>query len=305
MAGAPCLVLGYPRGLTRSVLEALVKRGSPVVVACPDRREAEQEQHRLSSLYGPGRVTCCPTDPGGGGEAAMLRAMDTLGEVGLVVSGHAGPLRLDRAELAAPRHQVEQRLETRAANRDRAGLERAARLAVKYLGRQNGFRGGSLLHLAGGAELGGGAGPGRCSVLGLTRALGTEAAVRRHGVKVTTLYQPPALPARCSYGITDDQHSPYSREAAGCYARAYCGYMALHLADTAPPGTAWTFTPELKLQRVGPDQVPPCRLSNKMCYWLGCPMVCNIAGEVSDLRHQGAEQEAGQQQAVTELQPQS
>ena len=61
----------------------------------------------------------------------MLRAMDTLGEVGLVVSGHAGPLRLDRAELAAPRHQLEQRLETRAAARDRAGLERAARLAVK------------------------------------------------------------------------------------------------------------------------------------------------------------------------------
>ena len=82
-------------------------------------------------------------------------------------------------------------------------------------------------------------------------------------MKVTTLYQPPALPARCSYGITDDQHSPYSRESAGCYARAYCGYMALHLADTAPPGTAWTFTPELRLQRVGPDQVSPCRLSNK------------------------------------------
>ena len=54
---------------------------------------------------------------------------------------------------------------------------------LQYLGRQNGFRGGSLLHLAGGAELGGGAGPGRCSVLGLTRALGTEAAVRRHGVR--------------------------------------------------------------------------------------------------------------------------
>ena len=49
MAGVPCLVLGHPRGLTRSVLEALVKRGSPVVVACPDRREAEQEQHRLRS----------------------------------------------------------------------------------------------------------------------------------------------------------------------------------------------------------------------------------------------------------------
>ena len=89
------------------------------------------EPYYCSSLYGPGRVTCCPTDPGGGGEAAMLRAMDTLGEVGLVVSGHAGPLRLDRAELAAPRHQLEQRLESRAAARDRAGLERAARLAVK------------------------------------------------------------------------------------------------------------------------------------------------------------------------------
>ena len=45
-------MLGHPRGLTRSVLEALVKRGSPVVVACPDSREAEQEQHRLRSAPG-------------------------------------------------------------------------------------------------------------------------------------------------------------------------------------------------------------------------------------------------------------
>ena len=32
--------------------------------------------------------------------------------------------------------------------------------------------------------------------------------------------------------------------------REYTGYMALHIADTGPPGAAWAFTPEWRLQQV-------------------------------------------------------
>ena len=34
------------------------------------------------------------------------------------------------------------------------------------------------------------------------------------------------------------------------WCREYTGYMALHMADTGPPGAAWAFTPEWRLQQV-------------------------------------------------------
>ena len=51
--------------------------------------------------------------------------------LGVTWCGVCDVVRLDRAELTAPRHQLEEGLESRAATRDRVGLERAARLAVK------------------------------------------------------------------------------------------------------------------------------------------------------------------------------
>jgi NAD(P)-dependent dehydrogenase (short-subunit alcohol dehydrogenase family) len=86
--------------------------------------------------------------------------------------------------------------------------------SVKYLGKQNGFSGGSYLNLTSSVELqpgrvGGCAG---CSVLGTTRALGLARSVARHGVRTTTVYQPtidyPDL--NMAAQITDDQHTPYN-----------------------------------------------------------------------------------------------
>merc|ERR1719362_2100780 len=64
--------------------------------------------------------------------------------------------------------------------------------------------------------------------------------------------------------------------------REYTGYMALHIADTGPPGAAWAFTPEWRLQQVTPGQLKACcGIANKMCYWLGCPMVSDSSTEVT------------------------
>jgi len=86
---------------------------------------------------------------------------------------------------------------------------------VKYLGKQNGFAGGSYLNLTSSVELepgGGGHCSGGCSVLGTTRALGLARSVARHGVRTTTIYQPtidyPEL--NMAAQITDDEHTPYN-----------------------------------------------------------------------------------------------
>ena len=62
----------------------------------------------------------------------------------------------------------------------------------------------------------------------------------------------------------------------GFHCREYTGYMALHIADTGPPGAAWAFTDEWRLQQVTPDMVrylltgcPKSQSSLCFCYFLG------------------------------------
>lgn len=105
-------------------------------------------------------------------------------------------------------------------------------IAVKYLGKQNGFQGGNLLNLSSSTELFHKTtniqspssntlkpssvsrceeGAETCSVLGTTRGLGVAKNVDVHGVKIFTVYQPsidyPELSVAAQ--ITDDEHSPY------------------------------------------------------------------------------------------------
>ena len=61
----------------------------------------------------------------------VLMSCRNVCRLGVTWCGVCDVVRLDRAELAAPCHQLEEGLESRAAARDRVGLERAARLAVK------------------------------------------------------------------------------------------------------------------------------------------------------------------------------
>ena len=155
---------------------------------------------------------------------------------------------------------------------DVVGLKRLGYLATKYMGKQNGWAGGTLLNISSSTEVTGGPRVrGDCTVLGTVRALGLNSSVQRSGVKVCNVYQP-----RLHYSDTDlevreareerEDHHPHSPS----YIRDYTGFMALHLADTAGPGTAWNFSPEMRLQQVGPGDVnTQCGLANKMCYWLG------------------------------------
>ena len=151
---------------------------------------------------------------------------------------------------------------------DVAGLRRLGQLATKYMGRQQGWQGGTLLNISSSTELAGGRlEAGGCTVLGTTRGLGLARAVRRSAVKVCTVYQPGLdytdLRLTGSAQHSTDQHGPD-------YTRDYTGYMALHCADTAQPGTAWAFSKEMRLEQVEPTSLnTSCGIANKMCYWLG------------------------------------
>eukprot|EP00092_Neocalanus_flemingeri_P007307 GFUD01007892.1.p1 GENE.GFUD01007892.1~~GFUD01007892.1.p1 ORF type:complete len:317 (+),score=81.06 GFUD01007892.1:128-1078(+) len=278
-----CLVVGTPRGLTRSVLEALLKRGSKVLFACSDRSVGSAEHTRLSSLYGPHQVSysCIDHTSHLALESVFMRALDTFGEISFVVSSTANdPLQLRTQDLQGDLRKVERKLDSFLMEQDVSGITRVGHLATKYMGKQNGFQGGTLLNLTSSVELTGGRETGGCTVLGTTRALGLAKRVAVHGVKTCTVYQPtidyPDLSQAAQ--ITDDQHSPYSEwNKYSSYIREYTGYMALHIGETQAPGTAWAFNQGLRLEQVGPEDVPgTCGVANKMCFWLGCPMVTEI-----------------------------
>eukprot|EP00088_Acartia_fossae_P000517 TRINITY_DN10216_c0_g1_i4.p1 TRINITY_DN10216_c0_g1~~TRINITY_DN10216_c0_g1_i4.p1 ORF type:complete len:372 (-),score=69.11 TRINITY_DN10216_c0_g1_i4:573-1688(-) len=328
-----CLVIGTPRGFTRSVLEALLKRGSRVILACPDPVLCHSEHRRLSELYGASQLSVnvvegCDTKKL---ESVLIRALDTHGDINTIINSTSdSKLKVSSDELRGRFEDVEVYLNRKQLDNEVQSIKRISKLAVKYLGIHNGFQGGSLLNLVTRTELSainksaavtasqkqqqqfvknkksinmlgasslplsatvplnttavssccGASNSGDnscCTVLGTTRALGISKQVAKHGVRTMSVYQPnidyPDLsPAN---QITDDEHSPYytwSRYSAYC--REYSGYMALHLADTASSGTAWRFNQDLRLEQVKPSDIPnSCKLTNKMCYWLGCPHV--------------------------------
>ena len=124
-------------------------------------------------------------------------------------------------------------------------------LATKYMGKQNGFQGGTHLNLSSSVELSGSAGTGGCTVLGTTRALGLEKRLAVHGVKTLTVFQP-------SIDYPDLSQATH-------ITREYTGYMALHIGEIEAPGTAWAFDKELRLKQVLPEDVPgTCGIANKV-----------------------------------------
>jgi len=284
-----CLVIGTPRGFTRSVLEAILKRGSKVLFTCSDESAGLTEHQRLSGLYGARQIfytpadQTCPTAL----ESVFLSALDNFGEINYVVNSTANdPLQLRLQDLQGEIRKLEEKLDFSLVQQDVLGMRRIGQLATKYMSKQNGLKGGTLLNLTSSVELSGHGVTGDCSVLGTTRCLGLASRVRLHGVKTLSVYQPTIAYPDLTQAthITDDQHSPYSEwNKYSSYIGEYTGYMALHLGDTAPPGTAWAFNKELRLREVSPEDLSGgCGIANKMCYWLGCPMIGeeNIKNEV-------------------------
>jgi len=276
-----CLVVGTPRGFTRSVVEALLKRGSKVLLTCSNKSVAFEEHKRLSDVYGPGQVFYSPCDQTDDSqlESLFIRALDTLGEIRLIVHSSANdPLQLQREDIQGDISKVNRKLDRFLLEQDVVGLKRLGHLATKYMGKHNGWAGGTLLNISSSTEVAGGPRVrGDCTVLGTVRALGLHSSVQRSGVKVCNLYQPGLhfsdtdleLKSREMREEREDHH-----HHSPSYIRDYTGYMALRLVDTAGPGTAWNFGPEMRLQQVGPADISStCGLANKMCYWLGCPMV--------------------------------
>jgi len=291
-----CLVIGTPRGFTRSVLEALLKRGSRVILACPDPALAHTEHKRLSALYGSADISVNVVEPTDTRslESILLRALDTHGGITSLLNSTADDkLRINRQFFHGKSFDdLESDLNRRQQQNDVQAIRRISKLAVKYMGVQNGFEGGNLLNLVSNTELNHQIKPASsdctdgacctlsCTALGTTRALGLSKHVNVHGVRTSTVYQPnidyPELTSASQ--ITDDEHSPYyTWNRYSAYCREYTGYMALHVAEKSPSGSAWMFNKDLRLEKVEPASIPStCKLANKMCYWLGCPHVQDL-----------------------------
>lgn len=249
-----CLMVGTPKGFTRSVLEGLLKRGSKVLFSCQDQNVGAKELHRLSSLYGADQVSFNPVDPSSRSslESTLIRTLDIFGKINLVVNSTANNiLKVGEEDLHGEIKDVETILDNRLIDEDVEGIRLMGDLAKEYLGRQNGFDGGTFLNLSSSTELRGGGGNDGCTVLGTAKALRRK--IDSHGVKTVTIYQPtieyPEISPACQ--INDNQHTPYSQwNRYSSYIREYTGYMAIHVGDTALPGSAWRFDKELRIQRV-------------------------------------------------------
>jgi len=275
-----CLLIGTPKGITRSVLEALLKKGSKVLFTCSDDFIGSAELKRLSSLYGSQRVFFCPHEQNSTPslEFVFKKAVNKFGEIGYVVNSTAtNSLKLEATDLQGDLRKVDRKLNRMLVNEDVKSIERMGRLTTRYMGKQNNLKGGVLLNITSSVELSEGLGGKCCTVLGTTRALGLAKNVASHGVKTVTVYQPSIDYPDLSHSthITDDQHSPYSETSKyNSYIREYTGYMALHTGDTQAAGTAWAFNQQLRLEEVLPEHIcGSCGIANKMCFWLGCPMV--------------------------------
>jgi len=337
-----------------------------VILACPEAGLGAAEHKRLSGLYGSSQISVSVVEGSNLRtlESLLLRALDTHGGVTNIVNSTTdNKLNVNRLELAGPLDSVEKYLNLKQQQHEVKAIRDINKLAVKYLGKHNGFNGGSVINLVSRTELlklsnrqmseaasakpishsctklsveerlgSDSIPPGstqppsnpsqfasqlsrttgqlpeapplrscflpdepltKCTVLGTTRALGLSKHMAKHGVKTSTVYEPiidyPELSAASQ--ITDDEHSPYyTWNRYSAYCREYTGYMALHIADTAPSGTAWRFNSELRLETVDPTMIPStCKLANKMCYWLGCP-------HVEQLPHQQQQRGASDQQ---------
>jgi len=137
--GQICLVIGTPRGFTRSVLEALLKRGSRVILACPDTNLGFSEHKRLSGLYGSSQISVSVVQGSNLRmlESLLLRALDTHGGVTHIVNSTAdNKLIVDRCELDGPRESVENYLNLKQQQHEVQSIKDISKLAVKYLGKQ-------------------------------------------------------------------------------------------------------------------------------------------------------------------------
>jgi len=247
VSGQICVVAGHTRGFTRSVVEALLKRGSKVIFTSSNLEQGEAEQDRLGQLYGPSKVHCAHTDHRD--EPAMeqlfLKAIKIFGEVNLMISATAQDnVTLKGGVGALNVAELDKKVDRLVLDNDVKGIKRSAWMALKYMGRHNGFTGGTLLNIASPVELEG-VGGGGCTVLGTTRGLGLARLVGTHGVKVVTIYQPsidyPATPIMdcpsidpATPPIDPAWHHGYSAtyqlDKRRGYSREYTGYMALHAA---------------------------------------------------------------------------
>jgi len=279
MVNTTCLLVGTPRGFTRSVLESLLKRGSKVHFACSDEAVGTSEQKRLSALYGPGQVFFSSVEPSSASSLDLLfrKAVSTLGEVNMVVNSTANnALKLRKEELQRDMEVLEKDLDRRWENRgllseDVKSLKILTSLAIKHMGTDKGCEGGTVLNLSSGVELAGGGGLGSSTVLRTTQDLGLLEKVTTHGVKAVSVYQPLIdYPELSPAGqITDDGHTPYSQWSRySAYIREYTGYMALHTGDTAPAGSVWKFNQSLRVEEVKPQDLQQNRnVVNKAAQW--------------------------------------
>eukprot|EP00092_Neocalanus_flemingeri_P089939 GFUD01113893.1.p1 GENE.GFUD01113893.1~~GFUD01113893.1.p1 ORF type:complete len:281 (-),score=64.74 GFUD01113893.1:72-914(-) len=248
-----CMVVGQPKGFTRSILEALLKKGSNVLLACPEKCDGSQEIKRLRTLYGPGKVHFSALDRNTSNslESVFANAWNTFGEICFIVNSS----KKDSLQLKTKLEDLESADPNLCLSEPdlMSGLSKMDLMASKYMGKQNGFQGGTLLnvnHSAGtllnvnhSADL---------THSSSLHSPGLVSSLALAGVKTCTVFRPSMdYPDSPMVQITDDQHSPYYQwDKYSSYTRDYTGYMAVHVGQTCAPGTAWAFSKSLQLKEV-------------------------------------------------------
>merc|ERR1712106_328115 len=228
-----CLVIGKPRGFTRSVLEALLKRGSKVMFTYADNQGGKQELSRLSTLYGSQQVQFTALDQNSTNsmDSVFLKAMGTFGEISFIVNSTINDT-------------MEGLKEVNGKDVEASNMSKASSLATKYMGKQNGYLGGTLLTVSNQPV---------DETKQLLEKSGLAKSLSKAGVKTCTVYRPDMDYPDRELQITDDQHSPYySSNKYNSSIRDYTGYMAVHVGQTCAPGTEWAFNKSLKLEEIRP-----------------------------------------------------
>jgi len=216
-----CVVLGKPRGFTRSVLEALLKRGSSVMMGCSesDNNIGKSELDRLGQLYNSSQLRFSTLkdkcEMGRDIDKMFSDAKQQFGNINLIINS-----------------------ETSLYQGFNNHLEN---LAKKYMGKDHGNTGGVLLHVL--SEDGGNS---------EDDIKGRASSLLDIGVKECKLLRPKEeFHDSEQIHITDDQHSPYNEfHKNSNYVRDWTGYMAIHTALNCDPGTMWTFDKNYKVVQV-------------------------------------------------------
>ena len=139
-----------------------------------------------STLYGNKHIEFLALDQNrkSGLDSVFLKAMDTFGEISFIVNSTINDsMEVNKKEV----------------NPEALSISKMGLLATKYMGKHNGYQGGTLLNVSNSYNQ------------QVNEKSGLAKSLALDGVKICTIYKPSMDYPDGEVQITDDQHSPYNQ----------------------------------------------------------------------------------------------